>query len=300
MEEKELQGGCLWDWHTDKDRLLTGEMVDNLPELEKQDQIIFEYDQTGTVDCTIYSALGACSDLLNIEITEEQIDEAVEESFNRWRIRWEGWYVKDAVSLACDMIYKRFKIKLVYYRVWNTNDAEIKSIIEKNYSLCTWFNGNLKYQKDRRDNWKIDSDNFWTSTYWHAVCLIGREWKKFVKDNYKGRRENGYYTNIYEVVPEISALRRNGCWQNFSYLIVKVKDEKEEDIKRLNKMKNMIDKMIEYTEESIKMNSEMRESTNDKVYQERLHATNEQLRLILISHKQKKEDIERELSRYFD
>jgi hypothetical protein len=65
-------------------------------------------------------------------------------------------------------------------------------------------------------------------------------------------------------------------------------------------MKNMIDRMIEYTEESIKMNSEMRESTNDKVYQERLHATNDQLRLILISHKQKKEDIERELSRYFD
>jgi hypothetical protein len=64
-------------------------------------------------------------------------------------------------------------------------------------------------------------------------------------------------------------------------------------------MKNMIDKMITSTEEAIAMNSEMRHKTNDKAYQERLHATNDQLRLILISHKQKKEDIERELSKYF-
>ena len=301
MEEKELQGGCLWDWHTDKDRLLTGEMVDNLPELEKQDQIIFEYDQTGTVDCTIYSALGALSDLWNREVTDEQIEETVEESFKRWRTRGKGWYVQSAVDLACDMRMKWYpKEKVAYYRVNNYNDEEIKKIIEKNYSLCTWYNGNLSFQKDRRDNGRLDNSSFGASTYGHAVCLIGREWKKFVKDNYKGRRENWYYTNIYEVVPEISELRRGDCWQFFSYVIVKVKDESEKDIERLNKMKNMIDKMIEYTEESIKMNSEMRESTNDKVYQERLHATNEQLRLILISHKQKKEDIERELSRYFD
>ena len=282
----ELQGWCLWDGATDQDRKLTGEMIDNLPELETQDQIIFEYDQSWTVDCTIYSALGACSDLLNIEITEDQIDEAVEESFNRWRTPWEGRLVKDAVDLACDMIYKRFGIKLVYYRIPNRNDAEIKTVIEKNYSLCTWFNGNAKYQKDRRDNWRIDSDNFWTSTYGHAVCLIWREWKKFVKDNYKWRRENWYYTNIYEVVPEISKLKQNWCRHNFSYLIVRVKDKKEEDIKRLNKMKNMIDRMIED-------NSTMRENTNDENYKTMLHAMNEANRI-------KKRDIERELSKYFD
>lgn len=278
--------GCLWDGHTDQDRLLTWEMIENLPELEILDQKIFEYDQSWTPHCTIYSALGACSDLLNIEITQEQIDEAVEESYNRWRTPWEWRLVKEAVSLSCDMIYKRFKIKLVYYRIPNRNDAEIKTVIEKNYSLCTWFNGNAKYQKDRRDNWRIDSDNFWTSTYGHAVCLIWREWKKFVKDNYKWRRENWYYTNIYEVVPEISKLKQNGCWQNFSYLIVKVKDEKEEDIKRLNKMKNLIDRMIED-------NSTMRENTNDENYKTMLHAMNEANRI-------KKRDIERELSKYFN
>ena len=300
MEEKELQGGCLWDWHTDKDRLLTGEMVDNLPELELQDQKIFEYDQSWTLDCTIYSALGACSDLLNIELTEKQIDEAVEESYNRWRTPWEWRLVKEAVELACDMIYKRFKIKLAYYRIPNWFDDDIHDVISKNYSLCTSFNWNAEYKRDRIDNGRIDNSHKWPFTYWHAVCLIERENKKFVKDNYKGRKENGYYTNIYEIVPKISTLKYDWCWQNYSYVIVKIKDEKEEDIKRLNEMKNAIDKLIEDTDKVIKEHSEMWYLTNDEVYKNELHDANVLLRRMQKRNEQKKKDIERELSKYFD
>ena len=301
MEEKELQGGCLWDGATDSDYRITGEMIDNLPKLEIQDQIIFEYDQSWTPDCTIYSALWALSDLFNRELTQEQIDEAVEESFNRWRTRGGGRYTKEAVNLACDMRMKWYpNEKVVYYRINNRWDDEIKEVIEKNYSLCTSFNGNSSYQKDRKDNGRIDNSHTWPFTYWHAVCLIEREGKKFVKDNYKGRKENGYFTNIYEVVPEISTLRRDGCWHNFSYLIVKVKDEKEEDIKRLNNMKNLIDKIDEHSDILIPTNSEMWENTNDKEYQEQLHIVNEALRKLKDMNEKKRTDIERELSRYFD
>lgn len=300
IEKLKNINGCLGDGHTDDDWKLTWEMVDNLPELETQDQIIFEYNQSGTPHCTIYSALWALSDLFNREVTQEQIDEVVEESYNRGRVRWEGRYVQSAVDLACDKRMEWYpNEKVAYYRVSNYDDEEIAKIIEKNYTLCTWFNGNRKYQLDRYDNGRIDGDDFGKSTYGHAVSLIGREGKKFVKDNYKGRRENWYYTNIYEIIPPISRLRINNCWQFFSYLIVKVKDEREKDIERLNKMKNSIDKMIEYTEECIKMNSAMWENTNDKTYREKLHTTNDQLRLILISHKQKKKDIEIELWKYF-
>ena len=301
MDEKELQGWCLWDWATDQDRKLTGEMIDNLPELENQDQIIFEYDQSWTVDCTIYSALWALSDLWNRELTQEQIEETVEESFKRWRVRGKGWYVQSAVDLACDMRMKWYpKEKVAYYRVNNYNDEEIKKIIEKNYSLCTWYNGNSKFQKDRRDNWRLDESSFWTSTYGHAVCLIWREGKKFVKDNYKWRKENGYYTNIYEVVPEISELRKGDCRQFFSYVIVKVKDKKEEDIKRLNKMKNAIDQIMDDTDKVIKEHSEMWYLTNDKVYKDELHDANVLLRRMQERNQKKKKDIETELSKYFE
>ena len=300
VEKLKNINGCLWDGHTDDDWKITWEMVDNLPELEIQDQIIFEYNQSWTPHCTIYSALWACSDLLNIEITQEQIDEAVEESYNRWRTPWEWRLVKEAVNLACDMIYKRFWIKLVYYRINNRWDDEIKEVIEKNYSLCTSFNGNSSYQKDRKDNGRIDNSHTWPFTYWHAVCLIEREGKKFVKDNYKWRKENWRYTNIYEVVPEISTLKRDGCRQNYSYLIIKVKDDKEEDIKRLNNMKNLIDNIEEHSDALIPLDSQMRESTHDKEYQEQLHIVNEALRKLKTMNEKKKTDIERELSKYFD
>lgn len=300
VEKLKNINGCLGDGHTDDDWKLTWEMLDALPELEMQDQIIFEYDQSGTPDCTLYSALGALSDLFNRELTPAHFEEANEESFKRWRVPGEWRYTKDAVDCSCDLWMKRFpEDKVAYYRISNYDDETIKKVIEKNYSLCTSFNGNSAYKKDRRDNGRIDESHTWPFSFWHAVALIEREGKKFVKDNYKGRRENWYYTNIYEIVPEISQLRRDWCWQVYSYLIVKVEDEKEKDIKRLNKMKNSIDKMIEYTEECIKMNSAMWEDTNDRPYRERLHATNDQLRLILISHKQKKKDIEIELWKYF-
>lgn len=300
VEKLKNINGCLWDGHTDDDWKITGEMLDELPELEIQDQKIFEYNQGSSPDCTLYSALGALSDLFNRELTPAHFEEANEESFKRWRVPGEWRYTKDAVDCSCDLWMKRFpEDKVAYYRISNYDDETIKKVIDKNYSLCTSFNGNSAFTKDRREDGKIDNDNFWPWTWGHAVCLIGRDNKKFVKDNYKGRKENWRYTNIYEIVPDISALRKNACRQYFSYLIVKVKDEAEKDIERLNKMKNMIDKMIEYTEECIKMNSAMWENTNDKPYRERLHATNDQLRIILISHKQKKKDIETELWKYF-
>lgn len=299
-ENLETINGCLWDGATDQDRKLTGEMIDYLPTLEEQDQIIFEYDQSWTPDCTIYSALGALSDLFNRELTPAHFEEANEESFKRWRVPGKWRYTKEAVDCSCDLWMKRFpEDKVAYYRISNYDDETIKKVIEKNYSLCTSFNGSNEYQKDRKDNGQIDNAKQWKTTYGHAVCLIEREGKRFVKDNYKGRKENGRYTNIYWIIPEISELKRNGVRQNYSYLIVKVKSDKEKDIERLNKMKNQIDSLIENTENVIKQNSEMRELTNDRAYKERLHATNDQLRLILISHKQKKEDIEKELSKYF-
>lgn len=296
----EIKNGCLGDGHTDDDYVISWEMIYALPELETQDQIIFEYNQGNSSDCTIYAALWALSDLFNRELTQEQIEETNEESYKRWRTPGEWRKTKDAVDLSCDMRMKRYpNEKVVYYRIANRWDDEIKKVIEKNYTLCTSFNGNSEYQKDRKDNGRIDNSHTWPFSYWHAVGLIEREGKKFVKDNYKWRKENWRFTNIYEIVPEISTLKRDGCWQNYSYLIVKVKDEKEEDIKRLNKMKNLIDKIDEHSDALIPLDSQMRESTHDKEYQEQLHIVNEALRKLKKMNEKKRTDVEKELAKYF-
>ena len=101
-----MRNGCLGDGHTDDDFIISGEMINELPELETQDQIIFEYNQWDSYDCTIYTALWALSDLWNREVTKEQFEETNEESYKRWRTPWEWRLVKEAVDLSCDMWMK--------------------------------------------------------------------------------------------------------------------------------------------------------------------------------------------------
>ena len=80
--------GCLWLGAENSDFLLTWWEVDNLPELTQKDDKIFEYNQSWTPHCTLYSAFGAVSDLFNYEFTQKEIDEMVEESYKRGRIKW--------------------------------------------------------------------------------------------------------------------------------------------------------------------------------------------------------------------
>jgi hypothetical protein len=65
-------------------------------------------------------------------------------------------------------------------------------------------------------------------------------------------------------------------------------------------MKNLIDKIDEHSDILIPTNSEMWENTNDKEYKEQLHIVNEALRKLKDMNGGKREDIERELSKYFD
>lgn len=283
MDNEKVINGCLWDWATNRDWILSSEEIKVLPELEKQDDIIFEYNQTGTPHCTLYSALGALSDLFNREITQKQIDETVEESYKRGRIRWEGWYVKDAVNLACDMWMKWYPDeKVAYYRISNADDDTIQNLLNKGYSVCTGFQGNSEYQRDREDNGQIDKSKFWVKSYWHAISLRRTaKWNRTVKDNYKGRK-----TNLYGIIPTISDMMWDGTWHYSSYVIIKLKSDTDikEDIKRLEEMKSMLTQMCAD-------NSRMRELTNDEVYREELHKLNEM-------HRSKLKDIERELNKY--
>lgn len=64
-------------------------------------------------------------------------------------------------------------------------------------------------------------------------------------------------------------------------------------------MKNLIDNIEEHSDALIPLDSQMRESTHDKEYQEQLHIVNEALRKLKKMNEKKKKDIETELSKYF-
>ena len=275
--------GCLWLGAENSDFLLTSSEVESLPELTEQDTKIFEYSQSGTPHCTLYSAFGAVSDLFNYEFTQKEIDEMVEESYKRGRIKGQGWYIKSAVNLVADYWNEHHSDlgKVVYYRISLYDTETVDKILTKNYTLCSWYRGNQKYNTDRNDgilNWTT----FWTSTYGHAVSWLGRNGKRYIKDNYKGRKSWKLPTNVYQVEHTPAEMVKGNTYYADAYLYVKVNNEAE--VKRLNEFKTNLLQAIE-------LNSAMWHQTKDSNFQSILHYTNDKLR-------NKVKDCEEELKKY--
>ena len=276
--------GCLWLWAENTDFLLSWWEVDSLPELTQQDTKIFEYSQSWTPHCTLYSAFGAVSDLFNYEFTQKEIDEIVEESYKRGRIKWEWWYVKSAVNLVADYWNEHHSDlwKVVYYRVSLYDTETVDKILSKNYTLCSWYRWNAKYNADYKEDCILNWTTFWTSTYGHAVSWIGRNGNRYIKDNYKGRKNWKLPTNIYKVEHTPSELVSGGTYFQDAYVFVKVDNEAE--VRRLETLKTECLNCIKELQTIYHL-------VNDTNFQWILHYTADKLRAKIA-------DVERELSKY--
>ena len=299
MDEEKIINWCLWLWHQPEDWTINGSRIelDKLPNLYLKDDIRYQYNQWSSSDCTIYGSIGAISDLFNYEFSAEEIDEINEESYKRGRTRWAGWYVQSAVKLVCQRWNERHKDQTVaYYYISKYETDVIEKVLKKNYTLVTGYNGSSLYKKDRDDNLQIDNNDWWEYSYGHCIDVIWKDNRKSCKDSYKWRKSKGRDSNIYWFIPNFSDCK---SWHNGFYLIVQEDEDKIEDKKRLNKMKNLIDNIDEHSDALIPLDSQMRESTHDKEYQEQLHIVNETLRKLKSMNEKKRTDIEKELSKYF-
>ena len=83
----ELENGCLGDGVQVTDYLLAEGFEDNLPKLVQQDDVIYEYNQYNQTrskkSCTIFSAIGAISDLFNYKFPLDEIKKIDEISYTR-------------------------------------------------------------------------------------------------------------------------------------------------------------------------------------------------------------------------
>lgn len=267
MEKSEL--GCLWIWEQVTDYLLCEWDIDTLPTLYKQDSKRFEYNQYAyswsTVSCTIFAAAWMLSDLKNYEFSEAELKEMDELSYTRGRIRGEWWYVQSAVKCVADWwnnseLSKKHG-KTAYYRIGKYSEDVIQWALDKLYTLDTNYNWNAKYNQDYKADWVLDWTSFWTATYGHSVGIISDNWKRSVKDNYKGRKYN-----IYELKHPIGEI---SCFWSFLYIYTNVIDL--EEVKRLNEIKT---KLLVW----IPNNSELWHLTNSPEYKDRLHKMNDTFR----------------------
>lgn len=239
----EIENWCLGTWEKATDYILMEWDINKLPTLYEQDLKRYEYKQNkyerGAKSCTIFSAISAVSDLFNYEFSYDEIKEIDDQSYAKNRIKWQWWYTQSAV----DLVAKRWNEhhsdlgKVAYYRVDMNDDASIEKILEKNYDICTGFYWNAKYKSDYSEDGVLNWTEFGASTYWHAVPLIWYAGKRFVKDNYKGRKYN-----IYEIEHKMSEIT---CYHNYWYVYTKVAEDNLEEIKRLNEIKSKCNLLID-------------------------------------------------------
>lgn len=256
--------------------------LDTLPELTKQDDKRFQYNQWAwswsQVSCTIFAAAWMLSDLKNYEFSEAQLKEMDELSYTRGRIRGQWWYVQSAVKCVADRwnesdLSKQHG-KVAYYRISKYSSDIIQWALDKNYTLDTNYNGNSKYNQDYKADWILDGTDFWASTYGHSIGVINQNWKNCIKDNYYGRKYN-----IYELKNKIGDIK---CYGSFLYIYTNVVDL--ERVKRLNELKTECLNCITSLWNIWHM-------TNDKNFQWVLHYTADKLRA-------KVKDCDDELKKY--
>lgn len=278
--------GCFGLGEKITDYTLTEWLLDALPTLYQQDEIIYQYNQWkyewGTKSCTIFSPIWAISDLFNVEIPASVIEAWDKDSYNHWRKQGEWWWVALGVEHIADKWneseYAKRYWKVAFYSVELKDDDLIKWILDKRYTICTWFNWNTAYNNDKDKDGVLNGTEFWRSTYGHAVSAIwGIDTPSRIKDNYYKTKKY----NIYGVEHEFSDIP---CFFEKWYIYTKVAEDALEEVKRLNKMKTLTERMIAD-------NSEMRHLTNSESYRVKLHEMNN-------LHRKKLIDIENELKKY--
>ena len=263
--------GCLWIWEQPTDYVLCDWDSELLPTLYKKDEIRFEYNQAknkrSEKSCTIFSAIGAASDLTNYKFSEAEIKEIDSLSYQRGRLQGQGWYVQSAFKLVADWWNANEKLvkqywKLAFYRISKYDDEILENCLEKLYTVWGNYHPTSEYNNDRADG-MLDGKEFGTQTNWHAVDIISKDWQRSVKDSYFWRK-----FNIYWLKNKLSAI--SNYWQYF-YVYTLVKEDNLEEIKRLNEIKSECNVLIEHL-------WDLRHLVNDKNFQSILHYTAEKLR----------------------
>ena len=261
---------CLGIWEQDTDYQLCNWDGDLLPTLYKKDEIRFEYNQWNQDwsrnSCTIFAAMWMLSDLINYEFSLKELKEVDELSYERWRIKWQWWWVQSAVKLVADR-YNESELskkhwKVAYYRISKYDDDIMEDVINKLYTIDWNHALHADYTKDKAD-WMIDWTDFWTKTSWHSVDVINYQWQRSVKNSYKWVKNN-----IYWLKHKLSQISNFGT---YFYVYTLVKEDNLEDIKRLNEFKATLLNAIE-------INSKLWNLTNDTNYKSILHYMNEKNR----------------------
>ena len=281
----DIENGCIGLWEKESDYILDEWLLDALPTLYQQDEIIYQYNQGtqewSTKSCTVFSPIWAISDLFNVQIPLTVAKQWDDDTYSNGRVKWQWWlvakWVEHVVKEWNGSEFAKKYWKAAFYSIDLKNDDLVKWVLDKRYTICTGYQWNAAYNKDKRD-WVLEWTEFGSPTYWHAVNAI--RWintPERIKDNYY--KSISY--NIYDVTHPFSDL---DCFYDKWYIITKVAEDALEEVKRLNEFRTNLLHAIE-------INSAMRHQTNDNNYKSILHYVNDK-------NRKKLADCDEQLAKY--
>ena len=269
IEQIEVFDWALWVWQEATDFDIWD--IGSIPNLVKQDDIIFEYNQykkpTWTSDCTLFWPFWALSDLKNKRLTDEDIESirklAAEKGKkdNKWR------YTKLWVDTVVKWWNNNNKDKILYV-IWDLLWADMLEALWLWYSLVVTFRGNAKYNQDIYADGRVDWIDFDPSTYWHCTRIRLINWKIMVIDS-----ANWIVSyNKYEL-KDLKWLVREWTFYPTAYLILNEHqvEKSKQEIERLTNFRTLV-------EQNISNNSSMYHLSNDVNFQLWLHNCNNTLR----------------------
>ena len=169
----------------------------------------------------------------------------------------DGKVVKFDISKISDAMKKAFEAEEEQY-----DDDVIEYALSNLYTIDWNYCPTKEYNEDKQD-WMIDWKNFGYKTNWHSVDVICKNWQRSVKDS--GSRPE---INIYWLKHKLSELTNYGEW---FYIFTLVKEDKVEEIKRLNEIKAESLIAIEHLWKIYNL-------INDKALQKELHNLADKLR----------------------
>jgi len=210
--------------------------VSEIPNLQQQDKVRYEYNQGWSSDCTLYASITSLGATMNYKFSDSDFKEIKELSIKQWKPANDGRYLWKAVDCVRNWWNAKYpERKVVSVQIQMLSEAS--KYWEKWYLIATTFKGNKIYWADKNDNGVVNGVEFKPSTFWHATTTIYDKMVKVV-DSYFWNKYNVYW------LPNYSKMVDKGTFSGQGYVFLATTDEKKLEIARKSRLLVLLKEVI--------------------------------------------------------
>lgn len=209
---------------SDKDFLISWDILDKIEEVRDQDRKYIEYNQRAwnwsTDACTLFSPLTLISSLFNEKVSDEAILDMRNYAKKNWNPKYEA-KIGNSTQNWMNMVTKWWNErntdrKVVYFRSV-IDSVETQRALQKWLGIWLTIKWNAKYTLDAMEDWVLNGTSFGEATYWHTHAFFGNGDYLLWVDNYIWLKKPNRYMVKQSSLAELVA---NGVFYPACYIII--------------------------------------------------------------------------------